>query len=168
MNTDSPRHSRYHEELSSEHPDPLIRNLHRVIKVMVRVLAVLMVALIGWGVVDVMFVFYSLLIDPPVMLITVSDIFQLFGAFLVVLIAVEIFINIRMYLGTNEIPVQLVIATALMAVARKVIVLDMAALQTAELLGLGVLAMALGVTYWLLSRKADEVLPVSTTGELRD
>ena len=85
-----------------------------------------------------------------------------------VLIAVEIFINIRMYLGTSEIPVQLVIATALMAVARKVIVLDAATLKPMELLGLGALTLALGVTYWLLSRKHDEVMPVSTAGESRE
>jgi uncharacterized membrane protein (DUF373 family) len=127
-----------------------------------------MVALICWGVVDVMFVFYSLLIEPPAMLITVSDIFKLFGAFLVVLIAIEIFINIRMYLGTNELPLQLVIATALMAVARKVIVLDTAMLKPMELLGLAAITLALGVTYWLLSRKQDQLLPVSTYADERD
>ena len=58
------------------------------------------------------------------LLLDINDIFYTFGAFMAVLIAVEIFINIRLYLGTNVFPVQLVVATALMAIARKVIVLD--------------------------------------------
>ena len=38
-----------------------------------------------------------------------------------VLIAIEIFVNIRLYLGADVLPVQLVIATALMAICRKII-----------------------------------------------
>ena len=41
-----------------------------------------------------------------------------------IITAIEIFQNIVLYLRTDVIPVQLVIATALMAIARKVIILD--------------------------------------------
>jgi len=67
-----------------------------------------------------------------------------------VLIAVEIFINIRLYLGTNVFPVQLVVATALMAIARKVIVLDFETLTPMYLIGIAATTLALGVSYWLL------------------
>ena len=85
-----------HEELSVEHHDPLIRLLHVIIRICVKLLAVLMVAVIMWGVADVCYVFYKRLTEPPVFLLDVSDIFQIFGAFMVVLIAIEIFINIRL------------------------------------------------------------------------
>ena len=109
-----------HEELSREHHDPLIRFLHGVIRVCIKALAVLMALVILWGVIDVAWVMYQRLSAPPVMLLNVSDIFAVFGAFMVVLIAIEIFINIRLYLGTSMLPVKMVIATALMAIARKV------------------------------------------------
>ena len=101
-----------HEELSPDDPDSMIRILNRAIRASIRVLSVLMVLLIIWGVGDVIYVFYQMIMAPPILLITVEDIFKLFGAFLVVLIAIEIFVNIRMYLGTNVVPVQLVLATA--------------------------------------------------------
>ena len=105
MEVDEHRHG-MHEELSVEHHDPLIRSLHVVIRICVKFLAVLMVAVIIFGVADVCYVLYSRLSAPPVMLLNISDIFKVFGAFMVVLIAIEIFINIRLYLGSNTLPVK--------------------------------------------------------------
>lgn len=148
--------SKFHEELSEEHHDPLIRNLHKVIRVAVKFLAILMVLLILASVADVVYVFYTNIMSPPAGFITVGEIFQLFGAFMVVLIAVEIFINIRLYLGSNIMPVQLVIATALMAIARKVIVLDLEKTSYMHVIGIAGVVLALGVTYWLVARLSDE------------
>lgn len=144
---------RLHDEFSTSHKDPLIRVLHRMIRLSIRILAVLMVAVILWGVVDVVYVMYQQLMAPPKFMITVSDIFQLFGAFMVVLIAIEIFLNIRLYLGTEMLPVQLVIATALMAIARKVIVLDFEKTDASYIVAIAAVIVALGATHWLLSQE---------------
>jgi len=143
-----------HQELPVDHPDPLFRILHQVIRLAIRILAVLMVAVILWGVADVIYIIYDRLLQPPVFLLDINDIFYTFGAFMAVLIAVEIFINIRLYLGTNVFPVQLVVATALMAIARKVIVLDFDSLTPMYLLGIAATTLALGITYWLLRQGA--------------
>ena len=89
---------------------------------------------------------------PPYFLLDVEDILQTFGAFMVVLIAVEIFINIRLYLGSNIIPVELVVATALMAVARKIIVLDLKLVSAEQIGALALVTISLGVTYFLLKK----------------
>ncbi|MGM0912930.1 MAG: phosphate-starvation-inducible PsiE family protein [Pseudomonadota bacterium] len=142
-----------HDELPKEHEDPLIRRLHLVIRFAIKVLAVLMVLVIIWGVLDVIYVLYSRFMAPPVMLFEVSDIFVIFGAFMVVLIAVEIFINIRLYLGTNLLPIRLVVATALMAIARKVIILDIATVTAQQMLAIAAVVLALGVTHWLVGKE---------------
>lgn len=142
-----------HDELPKEHEDPLIRRLHLVIRFAIKVLAVLMVLVIIWGVLDVIYVLYSRFMAPPVMLFEVSDIFIIFGAFMVVLIAVEIFINIRLYLGTNLLPIRLVVATALMAIARKVIILDIATVTAQQMLAIAAVVLALGVTHWLVGKE---------------
>jgi uncharacterized membrane protein (DUF373 family) len=141
-----------HEELSVEHHDPLIRFLHIVIRICVKLLAVLMVVVIILGVADVCYVLYSRLSTPPVMLLNVSDIFKIFGAFMVVLIAIEIFINIRLYLGSNTLPIKLVIGTALMAIARKVIVLDLASTTSIYVFAIASVVLALGIAYWLVGK----------------
>lgn len=146
--------SAMHHELSPDFHDPLIRGLHSVIRVCIKMLAVLMVVVIFLGVLDVVYHLYDALKEPPILHLTVSEIFDLFGAFMVVLIAVEIFINIRLYLGSNTLPIQLVVATALMAIARKVIVLDITDTPAEYVFAIGVVTLALGVTYWLVSSSA--------------
>jgi len=111
-------------ELRLEHEDSTIQFLHRVIRVAVKLLAILMVLVIVWGIGDVIYVLYQRVVEPPFLLLSIADILATFGAFLAVLIAIEIFINISMYLSTDVIPVRLVVATALMAISRKVIIFD--------------------------------------------
>jgi len=143
--------SAIHQELSTKHHDPLIRVLHYAIRICIKLLAVLMVFVIFLGVLDVVYQLYNDLSTPPLLYLSVSEIFAIFGTFMVVLIAVEIFINIRLYLGSNTLPIQLVIATALMAIARKVIVLDLKETPAEYVYAIGVVTLALGVTYWLIS-----------------
>lgn len=143
-----------HQELPENHSDPLLNVLHRTIRFAIKILAILMVLVIYWSVADVVYVLYTKLSTPPYFLLDVEDILQTFGAFMVVLIAVEIFINIRLYLGSNVMPVELVVATALMAVARKIIVLDLKLVSAEEVMGLALVTISLGVTYWLMKKKS--------------
>lgn len=136
------------------HEDGLLRRLHGIIRMAVRILAILMVLVIIWGIGDVIYVLYNRLAQPPFLLLNISDILATFGAFLAVLIAIEIFINIRLYLGTGAIPVKLVVATALMAIARKVIVLDLDHITPDYILAIAAVVLSLGVSYWLVSQRA--------------
>lgn len=152
MTKDEEQHPEMHQELSTEHHDPLIRRMHRIIRVCVKILAALMMIVILWGVADVCYVIYGRLMAPPFMLLNINDIFATFGAFMAVLIAIEIFINIRLYLGSDTLPVKLVIATALMAIARKVIILDLDNISPQYILSIAAVVLALGITYWLISK----------------
>lgn len=152
----------FHEpghDLHMEHEDHVIRILHRTIRFAVKILAILMVLVIVWGIGDVVFVLYNQLMEPPFMLLKISDILTTFGAFLAVLIAIEIFINITMYIKTDVIPVRLVIATALMAIARKVIIFDFTKITPHYVYATAAVVLALGVTYWLISKKR---LPIAS------
>lgn len=154
--TDNAKHDNLHEpghDLHLEHEDSTVRMMHRVIRFAVKILAVLMVLVIVWGIGDVFYVLYQRLTAPPFMLLQINDILATFGAFLAVLIAIEIFINISMYLSTNVIPVRLVVATALMAISRKVIIFDFERITPPFLYGTAAVVMALGITYWLITKR---------------
>jgi uncharacterized membrane protein (DUF373 family) len=49
--------------------------------------------------------------------------------------------------------VKLVVATALMAIARKVIIFDFAKIEPMYVLATGAVVLALGVVYWLMDQK---------------
>lgn len=144
----------YGHALDDTAKDPFMGFLHKIIRGAVRVLATLMVLVIVWGIGDVVYVLYQRLMTPPFMLLSISDILATFGAFLAVLIAIEIFINITLYLKTNVIPVKLVVATALMAISRKVIIFDFEKIMPMYVIGTAAVVLALGTTYWLISRKS--------------
>lgn len=141
-----------HDDLNNPE-DPLIPKLRVVIRFAVRALAVLMTLVIVWGVLDVGWDIYVRLTKPPVFLLNISDILATFGAFLAVLIAIEIFVNINLYLRSDVIHVKIVIATALMAVARKAIVLDFKEVSGMQIFALAALLLAAAVAYWIVTRK---------------
>ena len=144
--------------LGNQQQEPLLKHLNTLIKFGVRILAILMVFIILWGIGDVIWVVIQRLKTPPVMILKISDILYIFGAFLAVLIAIEIYENIVMYLRQDLIHVQLVVATALMAIARKVIVFDFKELKPEFIFGTATVILALGITYWLISKKNTEYI----------
>jgi uncharacterized membrane protein (DUF373 family) len=145
------------EKLPPVVEDGLTKILHSVIHFAVRLLAVLMTLVILWGVADVVYVIYERVVAEPFLLLTVSDILVVFGSFMAVLIAIEIFINITVYIKRDALPIKMVIATALMAVARKVIMLDFKDMDWTYLIGIAAIILALGLTYWLISYKPKPV-----------
>ena len=145
--------------------DPLIKALHGVIRFAVRVLAVLMTVLILLGVADVAWMIFQrgMNADPPFVL-SISDILATFGAFMAVLIAIEIFVNIVMYLRDDIIHVRIVMATALMAISRKVIILDFSTTSPQYVWGLAAVIIASSFGYWVLAT----VYPAKSAAEHSD
>jgi uncharacterized membrane protein (DUF373 family) len=132
--------------------DRFLDLLNWIIRAALRFLAVLMVGVILWGVADVCWILYNRVLEEPKYLLNINDIFNTFGAFLAVLIAIEIFVNIVLYLKDSVIHVRLVVATALMAVARKIIGFDFEYLEASYVMASAATVFALGVTYWLLGQ----------------
>jgi len=79
-----------------------------------------------------------------------TTLFTIFGLFLNVLIALEILENITAYLKNHVIQVELVIATSLVAVSRKIIILDLQKTVGLDLIALAATILALSVSYWLV------------------
>ncbi|WOD40426.1 phosphate-starvation-inducible PsiE family protein [Nodosilinea sp. E11] len=79
-----------------------------------------------------------------------QTVIDIFGLFLTVLIALEILENITAYLQKHVVQVELVIATALTAVGRKFIILDLTKVTGTTLIGLALAIFALAVSYWIV------------------
>lgn len=80
-------------------------------------------------------------------------VFQMvFGQIMVVLIALEFNHTLRYFVSPEQSVIQTktVVLIALLAMARRFIVLDLTAATGPELFGLGAVTLALGVTYWLM------------------
>jgi uncharacterized membrane protein (DUF373 family) len=153
MSEPDPTKHDQHVELDLAHEDWIVRTSNLLIRQGIRLLSIVMVVVIFFAIMDTAYTFVIKMISPPMFVLEVSDLLDVFGAVLVVLIAVEIYSNVTLYLTANVIHVKLVVATALMAVARKVITLDPKELDPIYFLAYAALGLAFGATYWLLSRK---------------
>jgi uncharacterized membrane protein (DUF373 family) len=80
-----------------------------------------------------------------------NDLIKTLGDVLTVLIALEVLQNVTAYLRHHVVQIELVLLTALTAVARKVIVLPPGAEdKPLLLLGLGITVVSLSAGYWLV------------------
>ena len=138
------------ESRMTEKDELFVQRLQKPIHFAVKVLAALMVVVIWFGVADVVYVLYTRISSHPYFLIEISDILATFGAFMAVLIAVEIFINIISYLRDDSIQLEIVIATAYMAILRKVIVLDYKETSAEFVFATAAVVLALSIGYWLV------------------
>lgn len=100
---------------------------------------------------------YNQLIAPLFLLLNINDLLSVFGAFMAVLIAIEIFINITLYLR-DVIHVKLVMAAALMAIARKVIIFDFDKVAPGYVYATGAVILALSIGYWLVLQEKEKPL----------
>jgi uncharacterized membrane protein (DUF373 family) len=102
--------------------------------------------------------------DPPVGLLSNRELTDVLGTFLLVLIAVELLDTMKAYLEENVIHVEIVVLLAIIAIARKVILLDPSQTNGVELIGIGIIIIGLAASYYLL-RKAGFTLGTPKNNE---
>lgn len=113
----------------------------------IAMLIVILMAVYELGV----FMVQELMVPPPVEKWG-RTLFTIFGLFLNVLIALEILENITAYLKKHVVQVELVIVTSLIAVARKIIILDLEKTQGLDLIALAATILALSISYWIIRK----------------
>lgn len=96
-------------------------------------------------------------LTPPLFLLEIEELLEVFGQFLLVLIGIELVHSVKIYIEQREFHLEAVLAVALVAVARKIITLDAKALPEGTLLGIAAMVLALVIGYYLLRRSRREV-----------
>jgi uncharacterized membrane protein (DUF373 family) len=139
--------------------DHFVSILHKAILYCVRYMSILMVFVIIASVADVSYVVYDkIVLSKPIGVIQIEDILIILGAFIGVLIAIEIFNNIVIYLKEDTVHAKLVLSTALIAVSRKVIILDYKTAEPHYIYALAAAILATALAYWIITHK---VIPQS-------
>ena len=118
--------------------------------VVAKILTIALLIVILVALVDLMFVLSeNLFAFPPYGLFN-QTLLEIFGLFLNILIALELLDNITAYLRKHIFQVELVIATSLIAVARKIIIFDLKKFEDSDLISLAAAIFALSISYWLV------------------
>lgn len=92
------------------------------------------------------------IITPPVLLLDIDELLELFGVFMLVLIGLELLETIRAYHVEQSVHVEIVIKVGMIAIARKIIILDVKDLQSLTLIGIAAIVIALSAAYYVIKR----------------
>jgi len=130
--------------------DELFLNvLHDLEIVIAKILSLAMVAVIIVSTGDLVIFLYKELLAQTYPGFK-NTLFYIFGLFLNVLIALEILENITAYLKKHVVQVELVIVTSLVAVARKIIILDIEKTGGLEVIGLAIAILSLSLSFLVI------------------
>ena len=127
----------------------LIKKFERII---VTTLIVMMAVTILLATVELGWLIIKDIISPPIILLEIDELLDIFGLFLLVLLGIELVSTLKTYLTENEIHVEVVFTVALIAIGRKVIILDVKEISSLSLLGIAAIIISLSVGYFLVKR----------------
>ncbi len=90
------------------------------------------------------------LLKPPILLLNLEEMLEVFGFFLMVVIGLELLETIKAYFQEDRVHAEVVFLVAMVAVARKVIILDYTKVPPELMFGVAAVVVALGIGYFLV------------------
>lgn len=130
------------------------KSFHYFEKTLAGVLLLLMSAVAVIAVIELCFVLYKDLVSKQGLLLSLNQLFEVFGMFLIVLIAIEFMASVYMYMMDKSVHVEMMLLIAITALTRKVVVMDLEAKSDDALYLVG-MATLLGILiggYFLVRR----------------
>jgi len=130
-----------------------MKYLEKIERLLVLSLLVMMVSIVILSTVELGWIIIKDIITPPMFLLDINELLDIFGMFLLVLIGIELLETVKMYLSSKTVHVEVVFTVAMIAIARKVIILDIKEVSSLTLIGIGVIILALSTGYFLLAKR---------------
>lgn len=141
----------------------MIEIVNKFEKVIYAALMIMLIVVLLTAIVDLAWILVTSLIDTTPWLLETHEMISVLGAFLLVLIGVELLDTIKAYFRENAIHVEIVVLLAIIAVARKVILLDPTGMTGIEfgieMMGIGVIVVGLAGGYYLIKKAGITIGP---------
>ena len=128
------------------------RVLKRFEKIIVTGLLGLMMLAVLASTVELAIILCQQLWKPPVLLLNLEEMLEVFGFFLMVLIGLELLESIKAYLDKDRLHVEVVFLVAIVAAARKIIIIDYNTMTPDMLFAIAAVIVALGIGFYLVRR----------------
>jgi len=130
----------------------MIAFLKKFEHLIIHTLIVMMVIIILLTTIELAWIIIQDILTPPILLLRIEEILEVFGFFLLVLIGIELLETIKAYLLEKVVHVEIVIEVALIAIARKVIILDVEKYSHLTVMGIAALILALAAAIYAIKR----------------
>jgi uncharacterized membrane protein (DUF373 family) len=138
----------------------MFKILKRYEKFMIQALMVMMAIVLGLATIDLGWLIIKDIMDSPIFTLHIDKLLDIFGLFMIVLIGIELLETImKTYITQDQPHYEVVLSVAIIAIARKVIILDLKEVDSLTLIGIASIIIALTGGYFLMKRsrsnKAD-------------
>jgi len=145
----------------------MLETVNKFEKLVYGILMALLMFVLAASLLELVWYIYNSLANDPPFLLESTELIAVLGAFLLVLIGVELLDTIKAYFSENTIHVEIVLLLAVIAIARKVILLDPSSVAGAglEMIGIGIVVIGLAGGYYLIKKAGAPVHTVSEPGE---
>ncbi len=121
-------------------------------KIIVFTLLGLMMLAVLVSTVELAVILIQELMKPPLFLLNIDEMLQVFGFFLMVLIGLELLESIKAYLEEDRVHAEVVFLVAIVAMSRKVIIFDYNEITPEMMYGIAAVIIALASGYFLVRR----------------
>lgn len=138
---------------------------HRTERIIIYTLVVMMSFVLVLTTIELAYHIVISVITPPILLLDFGQTLDLFGVFLLVLIGIELLDTIKVYFKRNVVHVEVVVLVAIIAIARKVIVLEPEKYEPGTLLGIAAILLSLSVSYFLIKKLGSEIIKIKKLPE---
>lgn len=126
-------------------------------KIMIQALMIMMSVVLGFSTLDLGWLIIKDILAEPFLLLSVDQLLDIFGFFMLVLIGIELLETImKTYLTQGEPHYEVVLSVAIIAIARKVIILDLNKVDSLSLVGIACIIVALTVGYFLMKKSQQQ------------
>ncbi len=119
--------------------------------IVLALLVMMMLALLA-STIELGVILVQQLLEPPTLLLDVKEMLAVFAFFLMVLVGLELVETVKMYLEEDVFHVEVVVLVAIIAVARKIIVIDYKEVSYGMVISIAALMIALSAAFFLLKR----------------
>ncbi len=88
----------------------------------------------------------------PLNFMLLDNLLAIFGLFLLILIGVELLETMKIYLKDDVVHVEVILLVAIIAIARKAVVLDLEKVDSITIISLGIIIIALAMAYFIIKK----------------
>jgi uncharacterized membrane protein (DUF373 family) len=130
----------------------MVSFLKRFERLIVMALLAMMIFVVFLSTIELAIILVQEMLKPPLLLLNIEEMLYVFGFFLMVLIGIELMETVKIYLEEQTVHVEVILMVAIIAISRKVIIMDIKKVDAVELLGIASIVLALSSGYFLIKR----------------
>lgn len=130
----------------------MIKYLHKFERVVIATLILMLALVVLLSVLELGWVLIRDISKPPIFILEIRELLELFGLFLLVLIGIELLETMKKYYTKGRVDLDVIISVSLIALGRKIITMDPKAYDPMTLVGIAAIILALFLGYWVIKK----------------